>query len=200
MFAEAGEADVMPEVVVVGDSSSEDEKKPMATDVPPAEGEVSKTNGASRKRGSSTVLENDDSGERSNAEKASQGEVQGRSLRTRTSKVSYAEKDHEDDGVTRRKTPSKKRAAKEKVTEDKVDDMKEGVPQNGSEGSQTVATSLETGDAGAANASGSGQHRKASKRSKEEKRLALEAAVRAREVRRKHLPDYVTSPTVRPRI
>lgn len=195
VVAEAGEADVMPEVVVVGDSSSEDEKNEMATGGSPAEENVSKTNGASRKRGSSAVLGNDNS---QNEEKASKGEVQARNLRTRTSRVSYAEKDHVDEGMTRRKTPSKKRAAKEKVTEEKGDDMKEGVPQNGSEGSQKTvrkvvkekledsSEGLETGDAVAADASGSRSNRKATKRDaadKEEKRLALEAAVRAKEVR-----------------
>lgn len=194
--AEGGEADVMPEVVVVGDSSSEDEKKDMATGVPPAEENVRKTNGASRKRGSSAVLGN---GNSLDEEKASKGEVLARNLRTRTSKVSYAEKDHDDDGVTRRRTPSKKKAAKEKVTEDKGDDMKEGVPQNGSEGSQKSAKKaakdklednsegLETGDAVAADASGTRPSRKTPKRSdaadKEEKRLALEAAVRAKEIK-----------------
>jgi hypothetical protein len=196
IVAEGGEADVMPEVVVVGDSSSEDEKKDMATGVPPAAENVRKTNGASRKRGSSAVLDN---GNSLDEEKASKGEVLARNLRTRTSKVSYAEKDHDDDGVTRRRTPSKKKAAKEKVTEDKGDDMKEGVPQNGSEGSQKSAKKaakdklednsegLETGDAVAADASGTRPSRKTPKRSdaadKEEKRLALEAAVRAKEVR-----------------
>lgn len=177
--AEAGKADVMADVVVVADSSSEDEKKHLETDAPPA-----KTNGASRKRGSSAVLENDDPQERSNEEKDSKSEVHARNLRKRSSKVSYAEK--EDDYITnRRRTPSKKKPAKEKSIEDKVDGMKEEVAQDGAKESQ------DTGDAVAADVTGGPPSRKAPKKrssavdaeTKEQKRLAAEAAVRLKEVR-----------------
>ncbi|KAG0596646.1 hypothetical protein M758_UG272600 [Ceratodon purpureus] len=192
VVAEAGD---MTEVVVVGDNSSEDEKKEMVTGGSPTEENVSKTNGASRKRGSSAVLGNNYS---QNEEKARKGEALSRNLRTRTSKVSYAEKDHDDEGVARRKTTSKRKTVKEKATEEKGDDVKEGVLQNGSNGSQKSvkkvvkeklddnSEELETGDAVVADASGSRSSRKALKKDavdKEEKRLALEAAVRAKEIK-----------------
>jgi len=193
MDTETGEADAMADVVVVADSSSEDEKKHLATDASPAEEKARKTNGASRKRGSSAVLENDDSHERSNEGKDSKNEVQARHLRKRTSKVSYVEKEDDDlIDTNRRKTPSKKKAAKDKSTEDKVDGMKEEAPQDG------VEDSPDTGDAAAADATGSRASRKAPKRrdavdaetkeqkrleTKEQRRLAAEAAVRLKEVR-----------------
>lgn len=175
----------MAEVVVVADSSSEDEKKHLNTDDPPAKENVSKMNGASRKRGSSAVLENDDSKERLNEGKDSKNEVQSRNLRKRTSKVSYAEKEVDDlIGTNRRRTPSKKKNAKEKSTEVKVDGSKEDAPQDGVEDSQ------DKGSAVPADATGSRPSRKAPKRrdaadaeSKEQKRLAAEAAVRLKEIK-----------------
>lgn len=178
MDAEAGEADIMADVVVVADSSSEDEKKHLKTDAPSAKENMGKANGASRKRGSSAVLEDDNSEERSKGRKDTKSEAQARSLRTRTSKVSYAEKEDDDlVASNRRRTPSKKKAGKEKSTEDKVDGVKEEGPQD-------------TGDAVDAEATGGRSSRKALRRTsltdaetKEQKRLAAEAAVRAKEVR-----------------
>lgn len=179
MDVEAEEADIMTDVmdvVVVADSSSGDEKKHLKSDSPSVKENIGKANGASRKRGSSAVLDDDDSEDRSKGRKDTKSEAHARSLRTRTSKVSYAEKEDDDLVSNRRKTPSKKKAGKEKSTEDKVDGVKEEAPKD-------------TGDTVDGEANGGRSSRKALRRTsltdaetKEQKRLAAEAAVRAKEV------------------
>lgn len=203
-----------------GDTCSDDEKKDpnnlkqeqLVPGVSSVEENSITVNGDARKRASSAVIECDDSHNRLNGGNADRSEATVRSLRKRVSRVSYAEKGPEDDESinNRRKTPSKKRVAKEKTADVKGDVAKEEVPQDGhvkqgvdgvlaEEGSGKesskvtngkVIEELESGDVAIPDANGNRRNRKVSKKSepedeqkKEEARLAAEAAVRNRKIK-----------------